>query len=97
MNQAQSNKTSVYIIIAIILIVVLAAFIYTVLSLHSGTSTVAESDQTQNVTLRMLTPEESAEKTATIEDVNNQKPITLTPAQAAAKAAIISKIEAGEK
>lgn len=86
------RKTMVYIIIGIIIVILLAVYIYMTISAkqNSVNHTLAPQNE-QPVT---LTPEQAATKVAIINQITSEQPNQLTPKNAAAKEAALSKLEA---
>ena len=88
------RRTITYIIIGIIVVVVLAVYIYTAISKKQSDIKNAASAATNSSALPVstLTPEQAAEKAAIISKITSESPTTLTPAQAAQKAAILDQL-----
>jgi hypothetical protein len=88
------QKTISYIILGILIVIILAAYIYITISSKEASPTTAPTATNLEWPIVTLTPEQSAAKAAAIAQVENQQPVPLTAAQSSAKAAAIAKMQA---
>jgi hypothetical protein len=99
MNQENhTSKPLAYIIAGIVVIVFLGAYIYYMLENANPAANQSGSNGAVPVAGQViLTPEQSAAKKAIIANIYSQKPIQLTPAQTAVKAAALKQAQVGSK
>ena len=96
MRREHRHKTVAYIIVAIIIVIILGLYVYSVLSVSQTTPTSQVAPRSSTSGLIMLTPAESAQKAALIQSFMSQGVAPVSVSQASTKAALVKKFQSGK-